>query len=674
MRLFKTYTGSAFLNQVILTLLELTDKPTPADLDTEDILRSFKKPYQSAPFSLANLNRRLKSYTMVFTRNGPLHQDNENGMAVYDALFQSILSQPENSGDKICEISGLRFSTSFEEHYLKALEKVRYTKDKIAKKDLTINRCWFPLIGGLGSDAQALPQASFAVSVHPVCLVVLQFLPLSALLYKGGVLLVDSPNIAFTKSMVSHFVDRVKSEVTAVSGGKAIENIKDFGKGDYIILALEKLSQYEAAHTNPSGFNFWSFSNSGTGANCLIDRIPNNLIRRLQLFFQDYKCVGDLKNILRDPKKSETFLTALNDNQDFWGLYPAKGYIGVGVDFFERYQEMTGNGNRMVYAKYIARLLRKQTLNKDEKKFLSKTDAYAGEHRKRYTGIVGKLLREATEGHLWHPLQQFMLLKDGESVPLSSSISNVYPILHFYYQKLEEDNSEAILPPIPNEPDTAAYAGLKTFLFLLNEDKDERAKKQLMERGYQRVTFNELLWRTGSKHFDLERFYPFLYDKEANQRKSGLRELLHFFLIYHNGNLTALKECTPLPKEETPDAQTNYLERLKAFCGAYFNYYLTFKNNNSKDLSAFRLHVLKPMVASRFQISKWLDDTLENMKKVYSEDSMQLYSFSDKTVFSEALLYDHTGNYNPQFAHFAIAFHLHRLYHQTHKTKQPKNG
>lgn len=669
MKLLKTYTGSAFLNQALLTIQDLTSRNVLAELDTDDMLQAFEKPYQSAPFSLSSINQRLKSYTMIFTKNGPLHNDKENGKKVYESLIHGILSNPENEGEKICELSGLRFSTSFEKYYLKALEQVRYTKDKIAKKDLTINRCWFPLIGGLGSDAQALPQASFAVSVHPVCLVVLQFLPLSALLYKGGVLLVDSPSISFTKDMVTYFVERVKGLITTVNSEKAIENIKDFSKGHYIILALEKLSAHESSYDNVSGFNFWSFSNSGTGASCFIDRVPNSLIKKLQLLYRDHKCAANLKDILRDTKKGEAFLTALDDNQDFWGLYPAKGYDGVNTAFFERYQQIIGNDRQIVYAKYIAQLLRKQTLNKEEKKLLTKTDAYIGENRKKYTAIITKLLREAADNQLWHPLQHLELLNNSEDVPLNSNISKIYSMLHYYYQKWENDSEEVAAPPIPDEPDTPAYAGIKTFLFLLEEDKDKRTQKQLIEQGYQKVTFNELLWRTGSqyKYFELEELYPFLYDKGNKQKKAGLRELLRIFLAYYKDDLSLFKDYNLPPLQKLSTSQQKYFERLKSFCDFYFNYYLTKKNNNSKDLSAYRLHVLKPMIAPRFQIQKWLDDILGNMRAAYSEDTMQLFALSNKSVFSEALLYDYTGDYNPHFTHFAIAYYLHRFYHLTHK-------
>lgn len=673
MNLFQNYTGSAFLNQALITLQELTDKQSIAELSTLDILQAFDRPYQNVPLSLTNINRRLKSYTMVFTKNGPLHNDKEKGKDVYDTLLRAVLSKPENEGDKICELSGLRFATTFDTYYHYALNAVKYSKEKIGKKDLTINRCWFPLIGGLGSDAQALPQASFAINIHPVCLAVLQFLPLSALLYKGGVLLVDSPDFLFTRSLIKHFVQRVREEVTAKGSTTTIENIKDLNKGDYLILALSKLADQKAKYSGTTGFNFWSFSNSGTGASCFIDRIPNELVQKLRLLYEDAYCASQLKSFLHDSKYNEAFLLALDDNRDFYGLYPAKKYEGATTAFFERYQQIINNAGRMELAKYVAHLLRKYDLSKDEVKFLAKTDAHAGENSKRYVAILNKVLRAAAGNQQWHPVQHISILDDSESLPIRSSFYRVLPMIHFYFQKLEADD-EVEVPDVPKAPETDFYRSINLFLFMLAVEKDERTKTQLMERGYQKVTLNELLWRTGSKFYKLEEIYPILFNEENHPYKHGLRELLHLFLLYNKGDLSSYSESVAAPEPKLRGEEQDYLNRLRKFSEYYFNYWKINRNNNSTDLSTFHQHVLRPMLRQRFHIGRWLEQVIERMKKASVENSEQWYTLQEQSVFSENLLYDFTGEYNPSFARFAIAYNLHQLFYITHKTKQPQHG
>ncbi len=131
---------------------------------------------------LLKLNKRVKSYTMLFTKNGPLHNDKTNGEKIYDRLLNTIVNNFENEGELTCEISGLKFQTPFHRMFEKSLRSVGISEKEIKNKDTNIGRTWFPLIGGLGSDAQALPQAKFTVQIHPICIAILQFLPLSSFL------------------------------------------------------------------------------------------------------------------------------------------------------------------------------------------------------------------------------------------------------------------------------------------------------------------------------------------------------------------------------------------------------------------------------------------------------------------------------------------------------------
>lgn len=675
MNLFQTYTGSAFLNQALITLQELSGKKMIFELSTSDILQAFERPYVNAPLSLTNINKRLKSYTMLFTTNGPLLNPTLPKLKrepIYNEVIKYILSNPEKNGDQTCEITGLRFNRPFQSFYEEALNKVGFKQNEIASKDTTINRCWFPLIGGLGSDAQALPQASFAVNIHPVCIAVLQFLPLSALLYKGGVLLIDSPDLKFTRNMIKYFVQRVKDEVAIKSSTATIENIKDYAKGDYLIKALEKLTEQEGEFASKSGFNFWSFSNAKSGK-CLIDRIPNDLIRKLRLLYQDVYCAGRLKSFLQDSKQADVFISALENNHDYRGLYPAKKDPGVEIVFFERYQELIGNSTFVDAAKYIAHLLQRYDLSKDELKFLTKTDAYFGETRKRYTAIISKVLRDALEKKLWHPLQQLKILDDNEGVPVRSTFYNILPMVHYYFQKLELDE-EIDVPAVPEASETDAYQTVRVFLFLLAEEKDERTKKQLMERGYQEVSLNELLWRTGSEHYKLEEIYPLIYDDKNRASKYGLRELLRLFLIYHEGDLSDYRIKPLAPVIELSKPEEKCLARLSAFSNSYLDYWKKKKAGSRNDLTLFPAHVLRPMVSPRFHVNRWLDEVLVNMQQAAKNDNSEVEPLKDKAFFSESLLYDATGEYNPTFARFAIAYNLYHLFYLTNQTKQTQHA
>ena len=356
MTIFEIYTGNTLLNNALMTIEALGDLGDVSEITPDVLLKLFEEK------DLLLLNKRLKSYTMLFTKNGPLHNDKVKGEKVYDSLIKTIIGSFENEGDRVCEISGLRFSMPFEKIYDEALRKVGFSDKEIQKKDTGISRVWFPLIGGLGSDAQALPQAKFTIQIHPICVAIMQFLPLAALLYKGGVLLIDSSNFEFARDFVANNVGEVEKRIQTTSSNNPIENIKDFAKGNYLLKAIQILEDKEI-EDEYSDLNLWSFSNSGTGASCEIERVPNSLIKKLVRMMKNTKISSELKGILS--RDAHRFLEDLENNQEWYSLYPnvyKKGqnkgeYEGVSTAFIEAYYQEISSPQKTEYAKYLAHLI-----------------------------------------------------------------------------------------------------------------------------------------------------------------------------------------------------------------------------------------------------------------------------------------------------------------------------
>ncbi|MDX5478890.1 MAG: hypothetical protein LPJ98_10580, partial [Cyclobacteriaceae bacterium] len=272
MRIFNTYTGNAMLNNALMTIEALGNLKSVSEITTNLLLRLYTEK------GLLSLNKRMKSYYMLFLNN-PLINKPGIGEDIYDQLILSILNCSDFEGQNTCELTGLQFEKTFESYYEDIIEdqksklakiitdKKQLQKEyvKLDKTDLTINRAWFPLIGGLGSDAQALPQAKFAVQIHPICVAIMQFLPMSALIYKGGILLIDSSNFEFIRSFIGSNVKEVEKRIQTTSSSNSIENIKDLAKGNYLLRAIDILEEKEI-EDEYSDLNLWSFSNSGTGA------------------------------------------------------------------------------------------------------------------------------------------------------------------------------------------------------------------------------------------------------------------------------------------------------------------------------------------------------------------------------------------------------------------------
>lgn len=656
MILFEVYTGSAMLNNALQTIEALT-KQRIGTVDADTLLRLFKNPYSDGLHTLTRLNKRLKSYTMLFSKNGPLLNDKEFGEAIYNQLITSILENVENEGPYTCELSGLKFKTTFEAFYEQTLRKVGYPASKINGKDKTVNRCWFPLLGGLGSDAQALPQAKYALTVHPVCLAVMQFLPLSAVLYKGGILLIDSSNEELSKRLIADHVALIKSRATVGSSTSSVDNIKDFNKGHYLSRALHILADKERSD-KITAFNLWSFTNSGTGASCEIDRIPNQLIVKLLKLYRSPSLRPTLEGILKNPKIQSDFLDCLEGNIDFYGLYPNKNSDGVSIRFYEEYQRLVGNEDKLEYAKYIAHLLGKEEWSKEQHKFLEKSDAPTSDYA-MYKSMIFESLVGAAARKEWHWAHHVVVLNNPEKIPIDSSLSRMYRMIHFYYLTLSADDDVA-MPPIPDIADSPIGQSISLFFHLISEDKRSYSSRWLGTR-YQEGNPLPLLIREGSRFYEFETVYLLLFDSENRLNAYGLRDILRIYLNYYRNEPTPRLDIQPtdlLPKPSVE--QSDYLKNFRQFVDEYIHYYRVGRNKGQLDEEKFRQHVLVPMRRENFQIAQWLDSVRESMIKLEKE----LKQPFAPSIPPEELLYDYMGKYNPAFARFAIEYLLNQFYHQ----------
>lgn len=664
--IFQQYTGNALLNNALQTVEALTEVKHISDVSKDKLKQLIAAPIKGRTESLIDLNTRLKSYTMLFSRNGPLLNDAKFGKRIYADLLNRIVDNFENQGDYLCEISGLRFQITFEDFYRQTLQQLGFDKKQIEDKDTSLNRCWLPLAGSLGSDAQALPQATFTIKTHPICLVVLQFLPLSALLYKGGILLIDSANFDFSRDFVASNTNDVINKIKSLSGSVPIENIKDYTKGHYLLKALDIFEEKEVFGDQYTDLNLWNFSNSGTGASCQIDRVPNSLFVKL-LELDSTATRHELRQMLTS-KIGHLFLEALNDNKDFWGLYPSKEYEGVSVLFFEAYQKVIKNARLLEYAKYIAGLFSNTNLAKIEKTLLSQKDAYAHDD---YPILILRTLVEAASKNKWNVEHHTQILDDSAVIPIRAATYKIHKLVHFYYQK---EISTLELPDTEGVTSNALLVS-KIFIDMLNKNKEERGGDLIEDlKGvfFQEPSLNGTIIRLSTQTYSFEQLYALIYTTENKQAKYGLRELLR---IYFNNpiNLPNTEGYTFL---ELTEEQKEYLKDIEAFAVFYFNYY---NDKYINDYEKFKRHVLKPMRSQTFQFMMWINEAFDNMKVFYKDEQKgeeeenrlnelqeklkTLKELKQKVIVSEDFFYDFRGNYSPSFTQFAIEYYLNHKYH-----------
>jgi len=556
MTIFKTYTGNAMLNNALMTIEALGQLKKVSEINPSILKELYIK------IDLKEINKRLKSYTMIFSLNNPLVNPQKKAMNAgentYHNLLNAIIDGYEQDGDKICEISGLRFNKTFEEFYQeeidrqkkilikKITDKKQLNKElkKLDNIDTSLNRTWFPLIGGLGSDAQALPQAKFTVQIHPICIVILQFLPYSALLYKGGILLIDSSNFELTRDMVRDNVKTLTEKIHSVSSSEPIENIRDFSKGDYLLKVLDILKNKEEYEETYSDLNLWSFSNFGTGASCQIDRVPNALIRKLRRILKNPTISTELKGILLGKESSYSFLEALESNKDWYLLYPnvfgtrkkKVDYNGSSPEFLETYYLEIGKSGMLHTAKYIAGMIEKYKSVHLEK-LLKKTDAW---NEAEYKVELFKVLINATKNGDWSLEHQISILDNPDELPIKNNYYQYQKLIHYYTQKKIQSNE---LPKV-DIAETKVFEACKWIISLIQKDEKVNSiistltnPNENQKVGFTRIILDAI----PENNIELEEVIDIFYDEYFNFRKHGMIELLRIFFFQPNHEKFAFK-------------------------------------------------------------------------------------------------------------------------------------
>jgi hypothetical protein len=641
MKIFNNYTGNAMLNNALMTI-EALGKVNSIEEITTDLLF---KIYDDK--KLLKLNRRLKSYTMLFTKNGPLHNDKANGEKVYDGLFKKILATFENEGNKTCEISGLRFETSFDDIFKQLLKELKYTDKEIKKKDTSINRNWFPLIGGLGSDAQSLPQAKFTYHIHPICIAILQFLPLSAFLYKGGVLLIDSSNFILSKKLIAQHVKILNERISTKSSSESVENVKDFSKGNYIQNALNLMDEFE--DNEYADLNLWSFSNSGTGASCEIDRVPNLLIKKLLKIKFSSPSVGlELKRILNRNESAYSFLECLEDNKEWWLLYPnifgsgkkATEYKGCSIDFLEAYFNAINKEADILNARHISYLISRYKSMSFEK-YLEKTDAWdASEFRID----LFKVLCEAAENDEWNLDRQISIISSNDC-PVKNQYYHLHKLIHFYYQN-------KLFEPTPENKEIENSNVSKLCYWLISMiDKDEKSSSIIKDlkstQEYKSVGYNGLLLRNAS-NLELYEILGTLYNQELKSARFGLNELLHLYYLQKEKKTVEFKALGIDKDFFINKYYENWTNDIKAFLNDYKSYYLgKYKNLTTGKLPYKKLkNQISEIPNNTTQFLRWFEEAYSNTNETLQKSQK----------WDDTLLYSHLGEFSPSLFRFIFKF------------------
>lgn len=670
MKIFETYTGNAMLNNALMTIEAAGKLNNVSEITPNLLLGLFEKK------NLVGLNKRLKSYTMLFSLNNPLVNPAKKkdlvGEKTYRNLLISILKNFESTGSLTCEISGLKFDKKFESFYEDEIKiqkeslKAKKLDPKEEKKqlnnldntDYSINRTWFPLIGGLGSDAQALPQAKFSIQIHPICIAILQFLPLSALLYNGGILLIDSSNFELSRRYINENEKILAQKIELKKSGESIENVRDFSKGSYVLKALSILED-KNFDDEYSDLNLWSFSNSGTGASCSIDRIPDSLFKKLNKLYNDPEINSELKGILNNATGSNSFLTSLEDNAEWWLLYPnvfkKVKYEGVSVKFLEAYFKVIESGRKIIYATYLAHLIDKYK-SKSFEKYLDSTSSW---DEKEYRIELYKVLVESTLNGEWSFHHHLNILDNPNQLPSKNTFYNIHKLIHFYYQKNTFGN---VLPELKNEESLTRTVAEWLIGIIQNDIKSDIIIKDFKDpQKYSSFRYAGLMLRAfENSHLNLDIIINSFFDDDLNMSVLGLNELLRLFFI-QTEQQSFVGNNIHLDKELDVDIREK-INDIKGFAKDYQDYYFDKYENKETGVKPHK-RFLKLINDISFDTSKflyWFREAAENTNNYLFDKKLVT---SDK--WSEELIYNHNGDFAISFAKLAIKFSLLKQYQES---------
>lgn len=342
-------TGNPFVDTGQAVIAYLAGKESFTQLTHADVKRVFDSGEE-----LADWNSRFKSFTMVFGNNGPLYQPRDSKKNTeaenkhirserkkkYSRILSSLLSQIENPNPDmgICECCGEFVSTD--------LKAVYENIGDNTVKERSIGRDLFPLIGSLGSDAQALPSASRMFNICPRCLFAVSYIPLGTRLLNRQLIVFEGAHIPFIQELIASIVDENKLRLSASGDSIDIIGTKQSSGGTvkWLCTVFEMLQTAHKRKELPknSELNIWLFTNSGTGASCDIMQIPCMSVQFLWdaggygLFNEIRSICDNEKNFISD--SSSHLLNSIRIGADYVGLYPYKKFEGVSVDLFVFYQ------------------------------------------------------------------------------------------------------------------------------------------------------------------------------------------------------------------------------------------------------------------------------------------------------------------------------------------------
>lgn len=349
-------TGNPFVDTGLGTLAALGGCKNIDELNI-DIMRKIHGNGEK----LARRNSSLKSMSMIFTINSlctnPGIKDKDKRILYYSKITTALLDSIEKEDvNESCESCGYGKSLDLDKTIRNTLVPLGYDDDI-----RYIGRDWFPLAGSLKSDAQALPASSRGPNICAKCLFAVHYLTHGVLLIGGRLAIFQCTNLSFWFGFIKNLVKDIDNRIS-VGDFNTLGARNNTTAVQRLLLFMKDLKDEEINAT----LYLWKFSNSGTGADCRIEEIPNKAL----IFLHKVEREG-FENELFDYLKKEkggqnSLFNCILSGNDYWSLYPFKKFNGASIRLFYLYQVIVREiDEKMMYTSYkIAKYIKEKILAK----------------------------------------------------------------------------------------------------------------------------------------------------------------------------------------------------------------------------------------------------------------------------------------------------------------------
>jgi CRISPR-associated protein Cst1 len=306
---------------------------------------------------LVSRNKRLKSFTMLFTSNSLLKNPAIKPTVTREKAYLAVLAKLLDSvgGETVaerCNSCGNPRTIDLSPLCSDALAGVVGIKDQ----PRAVGRDWFPLAGSLGSDAQALPSATQPVSLCAKCLFAVHFLPLAMILFEGRLAVFQCTSVEFwyelVRDIANEVIARVQAGTVETLGSK--EGTRAVSRR--LLSLFDRLQKQKKLMSLPPStrLDVWLFTNSGASADCQLETIPNTALTFLSEAVRS-GLTHEVDHLLQSEGRREyPFMRCIIEARDYGSLYPRQKWNGVSPKLFSLYQTIVlGRTPRALQAAHL---------------------------------------------------------------------------------------------------------------------------------------------------------------------------------------------------------------------------------------------------------------------------------------------------------------------------------